>query len=322
MARAGEPPSSASPTVPPRQREGSEGIYGFAPPELAAAPPGAVQLSPLVPGAAQIEDLADASLARIVVAAPPGTLERRFVLAHALRALAAGGELIALAPKDKGGARLRGELQAFGCVVAESARRHHRVCRLRRPPAPAGLEAAIADGGPRLVASLDLWSQPGVFSWDRIDPGSALLIEAPMDLSGRGADFGCGIGVLARAALACADVSEITLIDIDARAVATARRNIADPRARFAHADVREAAGALAGLDFVLMNPPFHEGGAQARSIGAAFIAAAARALEPGGLLLMVANIALPYEAVLAAHFSKVAQGARARGYKLIEARR
>jgi 16S rRNA (guanine1207-N2)-methyltransferase len=292
------------------------------PPELAAAAPGAVQLSPFVPGAAQIEDLADASLARILLAAPPGTLERRYVLAHALRALAAGGELIALAPKDKGGARLRGELEAFGCVVAESARRHHRLCRVRRPPGPTGLEAAIAEGGPRLIAALGLWSQPGVFSWDRIDPGSALIVGAPMELSGRGADFGCGIGVLARAALAREAVSEITLIDIDARAVAAARRNIEDRRARFLHADLRGAGAAPRGLDFVVMNPPFHEGGAQARSLGGAFIAAAARALAPGGLLIVVANIALPYEAALAAHFARVTPLARARGYKLIEARR
>ena len=317
--RRATPHPSASPTPSPAR---GEGLYGFAPPELAAAPRGAAQLSPLVPGAVQIEDLADGSLARIVIAAPPGTLERRFVLAHGLRALAGGGELVALAPKDRGGARLRAELEGFGCVVVESARRHHRLCRVRRPPAPRGLEAAIAEGGPRLVPSLGLWSQPGVFSWDRIDPGSALLTQAPLALCGRGADFGCGAGVLARAALAFAEVGEIALIDIDARAVAAARRNVIDPRAHFAHADVRSPGAVPTGLDFVLMNPPFHEAGAQARALGAAFIAAAARALAPGGRLVMVANIALPYEAVLAAHFATVAPAARARGYKLIEARR
>src|SRR5207245_2471269 len=82
------------------------GVYGHPPQGLAAVPARAVQLSPLVPGAAALEDAPAGSFARLTIAAPPGTLERRFVLAHALRALAPDGELIALAPKDKGGARL------------------------------------------------------------------------------------------------------------------------------------------------------------------------------------------------------------------------
>jgi 16S rRNA (guanine1207-N2)-methyltransferase len=54
-----------------------------------------------------------------------------------------------------------------------------------------------------------------VFSWDRIDPGTALLMQHLPALSGRGADIGCGIGILARAVLASAKVEQITLIDID-----------------------------------------------------------------------------------------------------------
>jgi 16S rRNA (guanine1207-N2)-methyltransferase len=285
---------------------------------LATVPPGAVQVSPLVPGAGAIEDLADASLARMVIAAPPGTLERRYVLAQALRALAAGGELIALAPKAKGGARLRGELEAFGCAVGETAKHHQRLCRTTAPPAPRGLAEAIARGGPQIAPGLGLWSQPGVFSWDSLDPGSALLIPAIGELVGRGADLGCGVGVLARAALASPAVSEITLIDIDRRAVDAARRNIDDARARFLQADAREAGALPAPLDFVVMNPPFHVAGAAQSDLGRAFIAAAAGMLGKGGRLIMVANAALPYEAVLAALFSKVAPARREAGYKIL----
>ncbi|HEY5105831.1 MAG TPA: class I SAM-dependent methyltransferase [Caulobacteraceae bacterium] len=259
---------------------------------------------------------------RIVVAAPPGTLERRFVLAHALRALRPGGELLATAPKDKGGARLRGELEAFGCTVNETAKRHQRLCLTRAPAQASGLAAAIEAGGPRMVTDLGLWSQPGVFSWDRIDPGTALLLGRLTDLAGRGADLGCGIGVLARAALALPEVSDIVLIDIDRRAIAAASRNIDDPRARFLHADARHAAPGPAALDFVIMNPPFHEGGVSEPALGQALIAAAARMLRTGGVCRLVANVALPYEAALGASFSKVRQLHEANGYKLIEALR
>ena len=217
----------------------AEAVYGEPPAELAAASPGAVQTSPFIPGAAVIGDLADAALTRFVVQAPPGTLERRYVLAHALRALAPGGRLIALAPKTRGGARLAAELAAFGCDVHQDARRHHRICQAGRPGAPDGLCDALSAGAPRLSPTLGLWTQPGVFSWDRIDPGTALLLGHTAGLSRRGADLGCGVGVLALRALQNPAVSELFCLDIDRRAIDAARRNIADPRARFLHRDVR-----------------------------------------------------------------------------------
>src|SRR5204863_3810219 len=143
----------------------------------------------------------------------------------------------------------------------ETARRHHRIVTCARPAALTGTEDALRDGAPRMVENLGLWSQPGVFSWDRIDPGTALLLQHLPALSGRGADFGCGIGILARAALVSAKVEHITLIDIDRRAVACAQHNVNDPRVTFLWGDVRDAIPELTELDFVLMNAPFHDAG-------------------------------------------------------------
>jgi len=297
----------------------SEAVYGFPPAALARAGEAAVQVSPLVIDAAMIEELADSSLDRFVVLAPPGVLERRYVLAHALRALKAGGELLALAPKTRGGARLSHELAGFGCEVREDAKRHHRICHVTRPDSPMGVEAAIADGELRFVEKLGLWSQPGVFAWDRLDPGSALLISQPWGPSGAGADLGCGSGVLALAVLKSAEVTRLSLIDIDARAIAAARRNLDDPRAALLQADLR-AGPPLAGLDFAIMNPPFHDVGAEDRALGQALVAAAAKMLKSGGVLRLVANVALPYEATLVALFRQSRLLVRENGYKVLEA--
>ena len=297
-------------------------LYGTPRPDLVQPAAGSVQTSPLIPGSPALEDLADGSASEAVVLAPPGVLEREAVLAHALRILRPGGALTALAPKDKGGARLRKSLEAFGCQVAEDARRHHRICRCGRPAEPVGLAAAIAAGAPREVPGLGLWSQPGVFSWDRVDPGSALLLQHIPPLAGRGADLGCGVGVLARRVLEAPAVQALTLVDIDRRAVAAARRNVADPRAAFAWGDARKAGVVPGELDFVVMNPPFHDGGAEDRSLGLAFIAAAADALRRGGKLWLVANRGLPYEAALQAAFAQVDRRAEAGGYKVYEARK
>jgi len=300
----------------------TEGVYGDPSGELAEVSARARRFSPLEPGAEAIEAAEAGGFSRFTVAAPPGVLERRYVLALALRALAPGGSLVALAPKTMGGARLRRELEDFGCEVAETARRHHRICTVVRPTGPSGLDAAIAEGALRFDEALGLWTQPGVFSWDRIDPGTALLLGSGLAFKGRGADFGCGLGVLARAVLEAPAVTSLVLVDLDARAVAAARRNVTDLRASLLQHDLRAPAEALANLDFVVTNPPFHVGGREDRGLGQAFVRRAAQALRRGGTLRLVANIALPYEAALAESFSEVRPLMQKNGYKVIEARR
>jgi 16S rRNA (guanine1207-N2)-methyltransferase len=266
-----------------------------------------------------LAEIAEASLDEVAVMVPAGAIEARYVLAQALRALKPGGTLTAAAPKDKGGLRLKKTLAGFGCQVNEVSRRHHRICTVVRPAEIAGLKAVLAEGGPRQIEA-GLWSQPGVFSWDRLDPGSALLLKNLPKFSGRGADFGAGIGWLAHALLAAPTFEHITLVELDRRAVNAARRNIDSPRATIVWGDVRRTD--LSGLDFVVMNPPFHDGGAEDRALGQAFIRAAAAALKAGGVLWITANRHLPYEAVLSEAFKVVRPVADAGGYKVYEARK
>ena len=296
-------------------------LYGSPAPGLVDIPAGATQVSPLIPGSTDLASLADASLDEAMILAPPGTLERDHVLAQALRALKPGGLLTVFAPKDKGGSRLKKALERFGCAVSEDARRHHRFCYVTRPAELREIAEAIAAGAPRLVSSLGLWSQPGVFSWDRLDPGSALLLDSLPELSGKGADLGAGVGILGHKLLAGAGVTRLTLVEIDRRAVEAARRNLDDPRIEVVWADIRRL-DSLEGLDFVIMNPPFHDGGSEDRSLGVAFIGQAAKALRKGGVCWLTANRHLPYEAPLEEAFAKVTLKAERGGYKIYEARK
>ena len=297
-------------------------LYGR-PPAVFDPPGAATQVSPLIPGSTPLEDVAEGSADAVMIYAPPGVLERRSVLALALKALKPGGRLDAMAPKDKGGARLKKELQGFGVEVGESAKAHHRRCVVIRPETLVGVDEAVAAGAPRLVEGLEAWSQPGIFAWDRIDAGSLLLARTAPGLKGAGADLGCGYGALAAVVLRSPAVTSLRLIDLDRRAIAAARRNIADPRATFEWADARTIeAGKDSGgdLDFVVTNPPFHDGGAEDKRLGQAFIRQAAAMLGKGGVLWLVANRHLPYEAELNATFKRVTMVADAGGYKVFEA--
>ena len=295
------------------------GIFGLPPAGLADVEANARQYSPLIPGSASLEEVAPGSMAGLTMYAVPGTLERRRDLALMLRVLAPGAPFTVLAPKDMGGARLRGELTAFGCTFVESAKRHHRICVGTRPEASVGLEAAIADGAPRFLDDLGLWSQPGIFSWNRIDPGTALLLDALPALAGAGADFGCGTGALAHGILASAKVTALRLVDIDRRAIDLAWRNVDDVRAKFEWTDIRRNTS-FDKLDFVVTNPPFHDAGSEDKSLGAVFIERAAAALRSGGQLWLVANKHLPYEAVLKSLFRRVTPEIEARGFKVFSA--
>jgi 16S rRNA (guanine1207-N2)-methyltransferase len=297
-------------------------LYGEPPRALADVAPGAVQCAPTMLDSERLEGLVAGSVQDFTVLAPAGTIERRYVLAQALRALAPGSSMVAMALKTRGGTRLKAELEGFDCTVAERAKAHHRICHCARPEAPAGLDAAIAAGGPRLEPPLGLWTQPGLFSWDRIDPGSALLMRSGEPLSGEGADVGCGYGALSLSVLESAKVTALALVDIDRRAIDAARRNVTDPRASFHHADARDGLAALGPLDFALVNPPFHAGGREDRTLGQDLVAAAAKALRRGGICRIVANVALPYEAAMATDFASVRLVAREGGFKVIEGRR
>jgi 16S rRNA (guanine1207-N2)-methyltransferase len=295
------------------------GLYGAPPAQFADIPNGARQLSPLYPGADDLSAAASGSYSSIAMLAPPGTLERRYVVAQALMALSPDAALTTIAPNNKGGARLGKELAAFGCTVSETSKSHHRICVAQRPQILAGADEALAAGAPRLVESIGLWSQPGIFSWDRLDPGSALLASRLPQLKGNGADLGCGIGYLAHSILQSSAVKRLDLIDIDRRAVEAARRNVMSERVHLHWADA--TAPLLNGLDFVVMNPPFHDAGAEDKGLGQAFIRQAAKALRPGGACWLVANRHLPYEAALAAAFKSVRHDHEAAGFKIYEAR-
>ncbi len=300
----------------------TRGLYGTVPSGLLDVPPLATQCSPCHPGSIALGDFPEASLDNMIMHAPASTVERRHVLALALRALKPGGELTAFAPNNKGGMRLAAELKSFGCEIESSPRRHHQIVTTSRPQRPAGLDEAIEAGEPRLLPGLDLWSQPGLFSWDRIDPGSSLLLEHLTILAGSGADLGCGIGILARAVLEGGACRHMTMIDIDRRAVDMARRNVPSEAATTLWADVMTATNLPTALDFVVTNAPFHDGGKEDRTLGVAFIEKAAAMLRPEGHLWLTANRHLPYEEPLQRLFHNVEQVAQANGYKIYSARR
>jgi 16S rRNA (guanine1207-N2)-methyltransferase len=295
-------------------------FYGHNLNDLADVPSFGVQVSPLIPSSTALLGLTPNAHTSLTMRAPANTLERHHDMALALRALSQGSPFTILAPKDKGGSRLLRELAAFGVPAADSPKRHHRICSGIIPAQLRGIEEAIEKGAMKLVSRTGLMAQPGIFSWDKTDTGTALLLANLPNLWGRVADFGCGTGAMSLAVLRSTKVKALTGYDIDRRAIDSCAYNVRDARFTGVWTDLRASGAGASGLDFIVTNPPFHDAGEEDQSLGLAFIKVAAQSLRSGGALWLTANRHLPYEAVLAALFKTVTVKAEAQGYKVFEA--
>lgn len=151
---------------------------------------------------------------------------------------------------------------------------------------------------------------PNAFSATGLDPGTRLLLAhlptpAP---DATVVDLGCGTGVVgATLAHRHPDV-DLVCCDESHQAVASARATVGavTSRATFHVTDVLDGVGD-ACADLVLLNPPFHAGGARTTSVARRMFAEARRALRDDGSLHVVANRHLGHHATLRRWFGEVA---------------
>jgi 16S rRNA (guanine1207-N2)-methyltransferase len=152
-----------------------------------------------------------------------------------------------------------------------------------------------------------------LFSRDRLDPGTRLLLEhMPIDEKYRRiVDLGCGNGVLGLVAAALNPGSSLLFSDESYMAVASAGENF---DAAFAGARAAEfrVGDCLQGIDadsrdLVLVNPPFHQQHSVGDAVAWQMFKDARRVLVDGGELRIVGNRHLGYHAKLKKLFGNCA---------------
>lgn len=257
--------------------------------------------------------------------------EARALIARAFDACAPGGVVLVSLANDEGAKSIEGDFKKLaGRLEGSLSKFHCRVFWASRDDAH--LDADVwaqwrqADA-PRPILDGRFLSRPGVFAWNRIDTGSALLAEhLPTNLHGVAADLGAGWGFLADALLSRnPGITTLDAFEADARALDLARQNLAAYAQQcdigFHWADVATGLPAGRRYDVIVSNPPFHDTGKVSQpEIGQRFLHVAADALAPNGAMWLVANAHLPYEALLGERFKTVRVVVSARGYKVFEA--
>jgi 16S rRNA (guanine1207-N2)-methyltransferase len=253
-----------------------------------------------------------------------------FDLAHGMKLLRPNGVLIASLPNNWGASRYEKHLADLAGKIETVSKFHCRAFWARRTgEVDRGLlEEWFEFGTLRPVAGERRFiSCPGLFSWDRIDRGSQLLVDhLPADISGRAADLGAGWGFLADFLLReRPSIKTLDLYEADARALDAARANLASistaTSVGFHWHDVAKGLGDES-YDCIVLNPPFHAGRAADPLVGHRFTAAAVNALRPDGQLWMVANQNLPYERFLAQELPGARLVIQKNGFKILTGRK
>lgn len=244
------------------------------------------------------------------------------LVAAAMHHVKPGGLVLVDGSKTDGIESIQKRVKAHFALEDTLSKSHGKLFWLK---VPASLPPIVAEWQTEAAAqdSPDgFLTAPGMFSFGKIDSGSALLApHIATGLFGKGADLGAGWGYLSRLACAQDDVSEIHLFEADKASLSAAEQNLSSPKAHYHWADVLQMQAAPE-YDFVLSNPPFHASRAADPDLGRGFIRKAAALLRPGGVFWLVANRQLPYEDELSQSFQHFEAVEETHHFKIIRATR
>ncbi len=222
---------------------------------------------------------------------------------------------------------------AIAPPVVEDYRRRNRVAHIAIPPVLAEPPAwarqpgiapetwssfTVEEGGDELAFD----TLPGVFSAERLDAGTRLLLDnLEVPPGARVLDVGCGAGVIGVVA-GRRGAASVTLSDVNLLAVAAARQNahLAGVPVDVVPGDVYSGV-ADRKFDLIASNPPFHQGKLVDYDMPQRLIAEAGEHLQPGGHLIIVANTFLPYDRLMRERFGQVEVVAATRQFRVLAAR-
>lgn len=239
----------------------------------------------------------DGAVAGAVVRLPKSREALRMALHAVAGRVPVGGRVWVYGANDEGIKSIEPILEeCLEKLRAVESARHARVWRgLRRETRP-GPRSARTDWEEACTLELPgdgtvtLRSYPGLFAKGALDPATRLLLETlpRPKADARILDFACGTGVIGRALRERRSPLAVTGIDADALAVEAAAHNVAGAVVLVGRG--LDGLPDKARFDWIVSNPPIHEGRARDLSVLEALCRDAPARLARRGALWIVAQ--------------------------------
>ncbi len=244
---------------------------------------------------------------------PKGRKTTRRWLLRAYQALSPGGNLFIAGANNEGiQSVIKDADSLFGNVNILTYKKGNRLAQSIKTSAPMPLIEWVQEPGIAIGTwyefeidspgySVHIHSLPGIFSYDKLDEGTALLLRVLVIPPGAQVlDVGCGYGILGM--YAASHGSEwVDLVDNNLLAIASAKENIRLNKianAKVFPSDLLNSIGKNK-YTLILSNPPFHTGQAVDYQVAQTMILNSRQALAPGGQLILVANKFIRYDRLM-----------------------
>ncbi|MBL4781066.1 MAG: class I SAM-dependent methyltransferase [Porticoccaceae bacterium] len=281
--------------------------------------------------------IASGSFQRVVYRVSKEKPVAHHIINNALRLLADDGELILLGAKNEGIKTYAGKAAAYfntqATVVKHGNHYLATICKNKTSTNDADnrllpLKTPYEKLAPVIACEGNkLYSKPGLFGWNKVDRGSALLAKhlkiffagfatPPVSLL----DLGCGYGYLSVMAAQTLAEENLHIVASDncAAAIIACRKNFTafDINGEVVTDDC--ASGITTSFDALICNPPFHQGFKTDSRLTEKFLNSAARRLNTSGRALFVVNQFVPLEKLAQPIFSHSEKIIEAEGFKLV----
>jgi 16S rRNA (guanine1207-N2)-methyltransferase len=168
---------------------------------------------------------------------------------------------------------------------------------------------------------LTIASLPGVFSQQKLDLGTALLLNnLPAIMAGKVLDFGCGAGVISCFIGKKYNNLNLSLLDVSALALTSAQESLTlnelsgNVFPSNSLSDVKEQ------YQHVVSNPPFHQGVKTHYQASEDFLAGINKRLSKQGNVTIVANSFLRYQPIMQEHIGNTRVITKDKGFTIYQA--
>lgn len=246
--------------------------------------------------------------------------ESKFQLYHILALLPIGSDLF-IVGENRGGVRST-EKVISGYSMIEKIDRAHR-CSLYYGKLNARTTFNLSDWWKSYsLDGLIVKTLPGVFSRDKPDTGSTLLLSTLEDpIDGKVLDVGCGAGIIAAMIARRSPKIQVTLSDVSAAALYSSLETLKANKITGEVLTSNVYSNIHGYFDMIISNPSFHNSLRTNLSMSKALINGSLNHLSVGGRLRIVANAFLPYQNTLDATFGSheiLAENSRFKVYQAV----